>query len=358
MLPATSTNNVLTSPVSENDHAGVVAYRNNMYKSLWKEADESGVLSVFDLPVTPQRAAELLGIEVDGSGVFESLLQVLCKSGALMTSFNEAGERVFVRTSQRPSIVIDPHEAIAISEATGLMTSAQASIIPNLAIRALNDSNARLKFSKEYEPFWRAALEAKFYASGRDMACYEIALPGSRVVDLASGMGHGLSTLSDKVGPSGRVIGVEISPDHVQISRDRVSALKNVDIINADLNDGLGMFQSGSIDGVTIIGAFHFVLRKEYLLSEIARVTKPGAKLVIGNCFSDVDVFDREYLHLLFNLTTPKGRALAPEYLLSLLRSYGFSLYFDYFVGAFGWFYLEKREKQEGDKNKQWEIVK
>lgn len=332
----------LQPPLTQGELNSVIEYRKRLYVALWEESAAEGLLDLFSQPTTQDDAEVAFGVETSGRTIFTATLQLLCKVGALRTYFDSSGQRVYHRTDRQLPSLPAPDLETGVDNATGQMAVYQASQIPQITFRAIRDPNVRVQFSESFEKWWRSVLEAKFYASGRDMSSHEIAGPGSTVLDLACGLGHGLRELSKQVGPEGRVIGVEVSEYHLDISRSVANELGNVEIFAGNLDDGLGMMESGSVDGVMITGAFHFMVRKEYLLSEITRVTRPGSKLVIGNCYMDIDVFDREYLALFFGLIKPAARPIAPDVLVLLLRAHGFEVYFDYLVGAFGWYFAQK----------------
>lgn len=60
--------------------------------------------------------------------------------------------------------------------------------------------------------------------------------PGMRVLDLGSGAGDVSMLLADLVGPTGSVLGVDIDPAVVELSRDRAAAagLNNVSFLDTD----------------------------------------------------------------------------------------------------------------------------
>lgn len=351
--PSQSLDGLRRPPLSEAEAQTVAEYRRKLYLSLWEKSKQEGVIETFATPKTQRDAEMLLGVHDSGRDIFTGLLKVLCRSGALRSYFDSDGKRVYVASGAQ---VPDPTELNGsatvtqsqtqsdVPDATGQLSTHQAVQIPGLVFGALKDANVRVQFSSPYEKWWRAALEAPFYASGREMACQDIAKPGDTVLDLACGLGHGLKSLIQAVGPEGHVIGVEVSPHHLNVSRELASRYPNVEIHAADLNDGLPMIPDETIDGTMITGAFHFIYRKEFLLSEIGRVSRPSAKLVIGNCFMDVDVFDREYLDLFFSLIKPKARPITPDLLEDLMSIHGFNIYFQYLIGAFGWYFSEKNE--------------
>lgn len=58
--------------------------------------------------------------------------------------------------------------------------------------------------------------------------------PGSVVLDIGCGAGETLLQLAERVGAGGRVIGVDIAPQRLEIARRRTAALAQVRVIEAD----------------------------------------------------------------------------------------------------------------------------
>jgi SAM-dependent methyltransferase len=107
---------------------------------------------------------------------------------------------------------------------------------------------------------------------------------GETVLDAACGTGAAFEVLSKAVGPTGRVIGVEQSPEMAKLARRRVAALGlgNVVLIEGPLEEA-GI--PGPVDAVLFCYA-HDVLRSPAALRNVfaaaragARVASVGAKL-------------------------------------------------------------------------------
>lgn len=145
-------------------------------------------------------------------------------------------------------------------------------------LRGERDENT---FDKERMAQWYNLLEFPYWDFGRKIAAEIIASPGAKILDLASGLGHGLRVLSSIVGPTGRVIGVEKSKDFVASSKRGLPEW--CEVIQADLNNGIGFIPDRSIDGGMMIGAFHFIRDKASFLREIRRVLVTGGRFVLGN---------------------------------------------------------------------------
>ncbi|MET3665328.1 methyltransferase domain-containing protein [Caulobacter sp. 1776] len=57
---------------------------------------------------------------------------------------------------------------------------------------------------------------------------------GSLVIDIGCGAGQTLLQLAERVGPEGRVVGVDIAPRLLEVARRRTAALGQVELVEAD----------------------------------------------------------------------------------------------------------------------------
>jgi ubiquinone/menaquinone biosynthesis C-methylase UbiE len=141
-------------------------------------------------------------------------------------------------------------------------------------------------------PNRRAAIESyRKLAAGYDATCWTVE-PGRRraierlqlragqtVLDVASGTGKSFEALSRAVGPSGRVIGIEQSPDMARIAQRRIDdlALANVQQIVAPVEEA-------AIDAPLDAVFFHYthdVLRTPAALARVFGAARPGARVVV-----------------------------------------------------------------------------
>ncbi len=90
-------------------------------------------------------------------------------------------------------------------------------------------------------PFYDIASKPYgWFGAGRivDLAIEELRLqPGDMAVDLGAGTGRNLLVLAGLVGPSGRVIGVDVSPEMLRRAQDKLDqgGIKNVELGEADM---------------------------------------------------------------------------------------------------------------------------
>jgi arsenite methyltransferase len=106
--------------------------------------------------------------------------------------------------------------------------------------------------------------------------------PGQTVVDLGSGGGLDLTLLARQVGPNGRAIGIDFAPDMVARAR---GLLAQISLDQAEVREApaeqTGLPDSVA-DWVVINGLLNLSPDKGAVLTEIARIMKPGARLVLA----------------------------------------------------------------------------
>ena len=107
--------------------------------------------------------------------------------------------------------------------------------------------------------------------------------PGERVVDVGSGGGIDSLIAAKMVGPSGRVIGVDMTPAMLDKARTSASA---AGMTNVEFREGFGEslpVEDGWADVVISNGVLNLMPDKDAALREMARVLRPGGRLQIGD---------------------------------------------------------------------------
>lgn len=107
--------------------------------------------------------------------------------------------------------------------------------------------------------------------------------PGERVVDLGSGAGIDSLIAAKMVGPEGRVIGVDMTPE--MLEKARLSA-EQAGLANVEFREGYAEalpVEDGWADVVISNGVLNLVPDKAAALLEIRRVLRPDGRLQIGD---------------------------------------------------------------------------
>jgi ubiquinone/menaquinone biosynthesis C-methylase UbiE len=102
--------------------------------------------------------------------------------------------------------------------------------------------------------------------------------PGDRVLDMGCGSGANFPYLTAAVGPTGEVIGVDLSPDMAAAARRRVTRAgwRNVTVIEGAAET---VALPGPFDGLLLF-AMHDVLTSALALDRSLAALKPGARVV------------------------------------------------------------------------------
>lgn len=101
---------------------------------------------------------------------------------------------------------------------------------------------------------------------------------GDTVVDLGTGTGWNLPHLVDRVGPTGHVIGVDISPRMLDQARRNIGEIDNVDLIEADIAT---YKPPPGTDAV--ISTFAIEMRPDYdtIIERLAATIKPNSRIAV-----------------------------------------------------------------------------
>ena len=118
------------------------------------------------------------------------------------------------------------------------------------------------------------------FGCGNPLAFAEVQ-PGQTVLDLGSGAGFDLLIASDKVGPQGRVLGVDMTDAMLSAARDNVerAGKTNVELRKGTI-EALPV-EDASVDWVISNCVINLSPEKERVFAEIRRVLKPGGRFSI-----------------------------------------------------------------------------
>lgn len=148
--------------------------------------------------------------------------------------------------------------------------------------------------------------------------------PGETVLDLGSGAGVDAFLAARQVGPTGRVIGVDMTPAMLEKARGNVgkAGVTNVEFREGRL-ESLPV-ETASVDAVTSNCVINLVPDKGAVFTEIARVLKPGGRLVISDIILDGALPDVVAKDVYAYVGCVSGAMLRDEY-FALLRRAGFA---------------------------------
>jgi arsenite methyltransferase len=120
------------------------------------------------------------------------------------------------------------------------------------------------------------------FGCGNPVAFSEVA-PGDVVLDLGSGAGLDLLIAAEKVGPSGRVIGVDMTDEMIARARANIAAagLANVEVRKGIIEEL--PVETDSVDWVISNCVINLSPEKDRVFSEIARVLKPGGRMMVSD---------------------------------------------------------------------------
>ena len=109
--------------------------------------------------------------------------------------------------------------------------------------------------------------------------------PGEVVVDLGSGAGIDLLMAAGKVGPTGRVIGIDMTDEMIERARANIAGLANVEVRKGIIEDM--PIESSSVDWVISNCVINLSPEKDRVFAEIARILKPGGHMVVSDIVAE-----------------------------------------------------------------------
>jgi SAM-dependent methyltransferase len=104
--------------------------------------------------------------------------------------------------------------------------------------------------------------------------------PGEVILDVGCGTGLNFAAIQNAIGPSGRLIGVELSPKMLEVARARIErqGWTNVELVQADVAEAdIPIAADGAL-----MCAVHDVMRSPAALANVLDHLRAGARIVAG----------------------------------------------------------------------------
>ena len=124
---------------------------------------------------------------------------------------------------------------------------------------------------------------ASSFGCGNPLALAEIE-PGQTVLDLGSGAGLDLLIAAERVGPTGRVIGIDMTDSMIEAAAANAARAGYADVVEVrkGLIEELPV-ETGSVDWVISNCVINLSPDKARVFGEIARVLRPGGRFSISD---------------------------------------------------------------------------
>jgi len=137
------------------------------------------------------------------------------------------------------------------------------------------------------------SVTESFSGVGNPLALGEVC-PGETVLDLGSGSALDSILAARRVGPTGKVIGVEMTPAMIDKARANVQALglKNVEFLHAGIEEI--PLPDASADLAMSNGVINLCPDKPRVLAEVFRVLRPGGRFQMADILLHENVTPEE----------------------------------------------------------------
>jgi arsenite methyltransferase len=148
--------------------------------------------------------------------------------------------------------------------------------------------------------------------------------PGQTVLDLGSGAGLDCLLAAQKVGPEGRVIGVDMTPEMIERAKENVQRVNatNIEFRQGYLEDL--PVDSNSVDVIISNCVINLSPDKEKVFNEAFRVLKPGGKLAVSDIVTEGPLPDAVKQSLSAWAGCVAGAVEAGEY-IGMMEAVGFT---------------------------------
>jgi SAM-dependent methyltransferase len=129
-------------------------------------------------------------------------------------------------------------------------------------------------------PLYVREVDRRFVPVVREVVRRAGAGPGQRLLDLGTGTGSVALALAALVGPGGRVVGIDISPEMLARARERTAAAGADNVTFRDGRAEAIPADAGAFDAVVASLSLMYVIDRAAAAGEIARVLRRGGRLV------------------------------------------------------------------------------
>jgi arsenite methyltransferase len=138
-----------------------------------------------------------------------------------------------------------------------------------------------------------ASVTESFCGVGNPLGLGEVC-PGQTVLDLGSGAGLDSLLAARRVGPTGKVVGVDLCPEMVEKARRNavLLGLHNAEFVEAGIEKV--PLPDASVDLVISNGVFNLCPDKPAVLAEASRVLRPGGRLQMADILLEEGVTPEE----------------------------------------------------------------
>ena len=105
--------------------------------------------------------------------------------------------------------------------------------------------------------------------------------PGDTVADIGCGNGYFALRIARKIGPKGRVIGVDIQPEMLELLRKRASRqeIENVSTVLCTETDP--KLEPGTVDLAIMVDVYHELAKPTPVMHALRRALKPGGRVAL-----------------------------------------------------------------------------
>jgi arsenite methyltransferase len=107
--------------------------------------------------------------------------------------------------------------------------------------------------------------------------------PGMAVIDIGCGAGADTLFAALMVGPGGRVVGIDITPEMVERAKANLNQMKLPNVSFYQASTEQLDFPPEGFDVAISNGVLNLVVNKERALAEIYKVLKPGGRLMLAD---------------------------------------------------------------------------